>query len=68
MPGKILKILVNPGQSVQKGDSLLVMEAMKMEHAIKASYDGILKKMYFSEGQLVEAGAALVDLEKAMEN
>lgn len=68
MPGKILKVLVAPGQSVQKGESLLVMEAMKMEHAIKASYDGVLKKVYFSEGQLVEAGAALVDLEKSAES
>lgn len=68
MPGKILKILVSPGQKVEKGESLLVMEAMKMEHAIKASYDGVLKKMYFNEGQLVEAGAALVELEKVVEN
>ncbi|MCO4793957.1 MAG: acetyl-CoA carboxylase biotin carboxyl carrier protein subunit [Bacteriovoracaceae bacterium] len=66
MPGKILKLLVDLGATVSKGDGLLIMEAMKMEHTIKASHDGILEKFYFAEGELVDGGVELVGL-KGME-
>jgi biotin carboxyl carrier protein len=63
MPGKIFRVLVNAGDEVKAGQTLLVLEAMKMEHAIKAPQDGKIKQVLFSEGQQVTAGAALVQLE-----
>lgn len=63
MPGKILKVLVKSGDKVSKGDSLVVMEAMKMEHTIKASDDGKIISVHFEEGSLVDGGVELVDLE-----
>lgn len=63
MPGKILKVLVNPGDSVKKGDPLIIMEAMKMEHTLKASKDGKVKDVKFGEGDLVEGQVELVELE-----
>ncbi|OUR97842.1 hypothetical protein A9Q84_06490 [Halobacteriovorax marinus] len=62
MPGKILQVLVKVGDVVKKGDSLIVMEAMKMEHTIKASEDGVISEVHFGEGQLVAGGVDLVDL------
>lgn len=62
MPGKILQVLVKVGDSVVKGDSLIVMEAMKMEHTIKSSEAGVISAVHFSEGQLVSGGVDLVDL------
>lgn len=62
MPGKILKLLVEEGTNVNKGDGLLIMEAMKMEHTIRASTDGILEKFHYQEGELVDGGVELVDL------
>ena len=63
MPGKILKINVSQGQEVKKGDSLLVMEAMKMEHTIKADKDGLVKTLFFGEGDQVDGGVDLVEIE-----
>lgn len=65
MPGKVLKILCANGQEVKKGDSLLILEAMKMEHTIKASQDGVVEKVFYQEGDLVEGGVELVHLVKA---
>lgn len=63
MPGKVLKVMVNVGQKVSSGDSLLVMEAMKMEHTIKASKDGVIKTICFSENELVDGGVELIKME-----
>jgi len=63
MPGRIVRILVAPGDAVTKGQPLLVVEAMKMENEIKAPRDGVLKRVAVEEGQLVEAKAVLVELE-----
>lgn len=62
MPGKILKILKSEGETVSKGDAILVMEAMKMEHTIKASADGKIEKIFFKEGDQVQAKVELVKL------
>lgn len=62
MPGKVFKVLVKPGDQVKQGQTLLVLEAMKMEHAIKADKDGVVKKVIFKEGDLVQGGAALAEL------
>lgn len=65
MPGKILKVMVKAGESVVKGDSLLVMEAMKMEHTIKAAFDGIVGAVHYQEGEQVDGGVDLVDIDKS---
>lgn len=62
MPGKILKILVSIGAEVEIGTPILVMEAMKMEHTIKASKKGIVEKILFKEGDQVQGGVELVKL------
>jgi biotin carboxyl carrier protein len=63
MPGKVFKVLVKNGDAVQKGQTLLILEAMKMEHAIKADKDGKVKKILFKEGDLVQGGMSLAELE-----
>ncbi len=62
MPGKILKILVTIGEVVSVGTPLLVMEAMKMEHTIKASKAGTIDKIHFKEGDQVSGGVELVNV------
>ena len=61
MPGKIVRVLVKPGDAVKKGQSLLVMEAMKMENEIKAAQDGVIKEIKVTEGQAIETGAELLN-------
>jgi 3-methylcrotonyl-CoA carboxylase alpha subunit len=61
MPGKILRTVVREGEQVARGATLLVLEAMKMEHDIKAPREGRVSRMPFSEGDQVEAGAVLVE-------
>lgn len=62
MPGKIVRVLVQPGEAVSKGQPLLVMEAMKMENEIKASVDGKVIEVKVKEGQAIETGAELLIL------
>ncbi|MBC7429302.1 MAG: acetyl-CoA carboxylase biotin carboxyl carrier protein subunit [Bacteriovorax sp.] len=62
MPGKILKIFIKEGSEVQAGTPILVMEAMKMEHTIKASKKGVVEKILFKEGDQVQGGVELVKL------
>jgi biotin carboxyl carrier protein len=63
MSGIILKIFVSPGQKVNVGDKILVLEAMKMENEIKSDTSGIVKSILVKEGDSVETGQALVELE-----
>lgn len=63
MPGMILKILVEPGQKITKGDGLLILEAMKMENVLKAVADATVKSINISERTAVEKGAVLIELE-----
>ncbi len=63
MPGKVFKVLKTEGESVKAGDAVIVLEAMKMEHTIKALKDSIIKKIHFSEGDQVTSGSELVNLE-----
>ncbi len=60
MPGKIIRILAKAGDAVKKGQSLMVMEAMKMENEIKATQDGTIKEIKVTEGQAIETGAELI--------
>jgi len=61
MPGKILRVSIKAGDAVKKGQSIIVMEAMKMENEIKSPQDGIIKEVKVAEGQAVETGAELVN-------
>ena len=62
MPGKILSVKVNVGQSVKKGELLFVLEAMKMENEIVASDDGTIANINVSVGTSVEAGDLLASI------
>ncbi len=63
MPGKVIALLAEPGKRVEKGAPLLVLEAMKMEHTIKAPRGGVVKAFRFEPGDQVSEGAELVELE-----
>lgn len=63
MPGKVLKLLVEEGQKVSKGDSLIVVEAMKMENSLNATKDAVVKKVNVGVGDMVEITTALIELE-----
>ncbi|UCE08832.1 MAG: hypothetical protein JSW07_17835 [bacterium] len=63
MPGKILKILVEQNQEVELKQNLVIVEAMKMEHSIRAPQKGIVKTINFKEGDLVDTGQQILDLE-----
>ena len=67
MNGAIVAVMVSAGQMVSAGDTLVIMEAMKMEHSIRASHDGTVTEVFFSEGELVAEGAALVALSASEE-
>lgn len=62
MPGEILKVLVETGQQVKKGDKLLIMVSMKMENTIEAFEDGTVEEIYVADKQFVEADTLLVKL------
>jgi biotin carboxyl carrier protein len=63
MPGLILDIYVQEKQQVQKGDVLLILEAMKMENAIKSAADGVIKSIKVSKRQSVEKNQLLLEFE-----
>jgi biotin carboxyl carrier protein len=63
MPGRVRSVLLGPGESVRRGDVILILEAMKMEHAIRAPRSGTVVKVHYGEGDLVEAGAVLAEIE-----
>ena len=62
MPGLILRVMVEEGQSIKKGDPVLVLEAMKMENVFKAPSDAVIKAIKVSEKQAVEKGQVLIEL------
>jgi biotin carboxyl carrier protein len=62
MPGQVLRILVREGQQVKTGDSLVVLEAMKMEQTIRTSIDGVVKSILVVTGQVVAPGQMLVQI------
>jgi len=63
MPSSVSKIFVKEGQEVKKGDSLISLEAMKMEHILKASKDGKIKAINATEGKFVDANSVLIEFE-----
>jgi 3-methylcrotonyl-CoA carboxylase alpha subunit len=63
MPATVVAINVRPGQDVKAGDSLIVLEAMKMELAITAPHDGRVRRVACRTGELVQPGVPLVEFE-----
>jgi len=63
MPGKIVKLMKKVGDNVVKGETVLILEAMKMENEIKAGVDGVIKSISVSEGQALEAGFLMAEIE-----
>jgi len=62
MPGQVLQTLVKPGDSVRRGQPVMIIEAMKMEHTVVAPVDGVVETVHFAGGERVEEGALLLDL------
>jgi len=59
MPAAVISVAVNEGQEVSKGDTIVVLEAMKMQHTIAAPYDGVVTELSATAGAQVESGAVL---------
>ena len=62
MPGKLIQLFVKAGVEVAKGDPLVVIEAMKMEHTLTAFRDGVVEEIFFEVGDQVDEGTTLVRL------
>jgi 3-methylcrotonyl-CoA carboxylase alpha subunit len=63
MPGKVIRVMSRPGEAVKKGQPLLILEAMKMEHTITAPMDGVVKAVHFGAGEQVLEGIELISIE-----
>ena len=63
LPGKIIDVKVKEGASVSRGDALLVLEAMKMEHTLAAPADGKVKRVIYNVGDQVAEGVDLIEFE-----
>jgi pyruvate carboxylase subunit B len=61
MPGLIVRLEVAPGQPVQSGDGVVIIEAMKMENELRAESAGVVERIHVAAGQAVEKGALLVE-------
>ncbi|MBK5260932.1 MAG: hypothetical protein JJE51_15185 [Thermoanaerobaculia bacterium] len=62
MPGRVVRILVEPGAAVRKGAGLLILEAMKMQNEIQAPVDGVVDAIFVESGSTVEGGADLLHI------
>jgi 3-methylcrotonyl-CoA carboxylase alpha subunit len=63
MPGSVVDVLVSPGQRVDKGQPLMIIEAMKMEHTIAAPAAGVVAQVLFGRGDQVKEGEQLIQFE-----
>jgi biotin carboxyl carrier protein len=63
MPATVIRVIAEPGREVKRGETLLLLEAMKMELPVRAPRDGKVKALHCQAGQLVQPGVPLVDLE-----
>jgi biotin carboxyl carrier protein len=63
MPGKVVRVLVAPGEPVSEGQALVVVEAMKMENELKSPKAGTVGEVFAKEGSAVEANAKLLTVE-----
>ncbi|RSL31109.1 pyruvate carboxylase [Salibacterium salarium] len=64
MPGTVVKKLVEKGEKVKKGDHLMITEAMKMETTVQAPFDGKIKNVHVTDGDTIESGDLLIELDK----
>jgi 3-methylcrotonyl-CoA carboxylase alpha subunit len=62
MPATVVKVLVEPGQAVREGETVLLLEAMKMELPIRSPRDGVVSAVRCAQGELVQPGMELVEL------
>jgi biotin carboxyl carrier protein len=62
MPGKVVKILVKAGDKVERGQGLVIVEAMKMENEIKSPVNGTVEKINFAPGDLVDAAQPIIEI------
>jgi biotin carboxyl carrier protein len=63
MPGKVLSVMINVGDTVGKGDGIMILEAMKMENVLKAEADCVIKSILIEAGETVEKGQVMIELE-----
>lgn len=63
MPGALFKVLCQVGDKVKEGDTLVVLEAMKMEHSIKAAKEGVVKALHFKQGDNLQAEDLILEME-----
>lgn len=63
MPGLVLKVMVKVGDAIQKGDQLVILEAMKMENVLQAEGDGTIKSIEVSKGDTVDKTQVLIEME-----
>ena len=63
MPGKVVKVLVNEGDVIRKGENTVIIAAMKMESEYKAPMDGIVKKVNVKDGDTIEGNQILIEIE-----
>jgi 3-methylcrotonyl-CoA carboxylase alpha subunit len=63
MPGHVLQVLVKAGERVSRGQPLMIIEAMKMEHTVRAPAEGVVQSVNFASGDRVEEGVELLELE-----
>jgi biotin carboxyl carrier protein len=64
MPGKVVKLNKKVGDKVAKGETVLILEAMKMENEIKSGADGVIKSVNVKEGQALDSGFLMVEIEE----
>jgi pyruvate carboxylase len=64
MPGTVIKVLVEKGEKVEKGDHLMITEAMKMETTVQAPYSGVVRDIFVQAGDAIQPGDLLIELKK----
>jgi pyruvate carboxylase len=65
MPGTVIKVIVDKGEKVEKGDHLMITEAMKMETTVQAPFSGTVKDIYVESGDAISPGDLLIEMQKA---
>jgi biotin carboxyl carrier protein len=65
MPGKIIQVLVKPGDAVKRGQAVAILEAMKMEHTLSAKADGVISQLPWAAGDQVSEGAVIAKFAEA---
>jgi len=62
LSGRVVTVSVKPGDKVNSGDTLVILESMKLEHSLKASHDGVVKSVRIKQGEIVAAKAILLEM------